>query len=255
VPAATASPDCHKRPVLEQRQAAGGSGLNFVEGENWNPRDVLEGTDSHRPHASRWCMVTTRRAAASVAILAVLLTCVDAAQTRPAAETVTAQFHVQVWGEAGTAFTTRIGNYYDLRARLQHQLPAVTVTDNVLQIRQATRALARAIRVARPGAVQGEFFTAATGTEFKRVLGLITNAGVCAAIMDGNPGRFTHAIDGSYPSGKSLATMPGIVLVRLPPLPNDIEFRFVGRHLILYDVRANTIIDRLPYAIECYRRY
>jgi hypothetical protein len=200
-------------------------------------------------------MVTTRRAVASATILAVLLPCGGAAQTLPATETVTAQFQVQVWGEAGTAFSSRIDNYYDLRARLQHQLPAVTVTDSVRQIRQTTRALAKAIRVARPGAVQGEFFTAATGTEFKRILALITNAGVCAAIMDDNPGSFAHAIDGSYPSGKSLATMPGIILRRLPALPNDIEFRFLGRHLILYDVKANTIIDRLPYAIECHSRY
>jgi hypothetical protein len=198
-------------------------------------------------------MVTTRRAAASLAILAVLLPCVGATQTLHATEP--SQFEVQVWGEAGNAFTTRIGNYYDLRARLQQQLPAVTVTDNVWQIRQGTRALAKAIRVARPGAMQGEFFTTATGTEFKRILALTTNAGVCAAITDGNPGSFTGAIDGNYPSGKSLATMPGIILVRLPLLPNDIEFRFVGKHLILYDVRANTIIDRLPYAIECHSGY
>jgi len=188
-------------------------------------------------------------------MLAILLPCVGATQTLPETEAVTGQFHVQVWGETGTVFTDRIGNYYDLRARLQHQLPTVVVTDSVRQIRRGTRALAHAIRVARPGAVQGEFFTAATGTEFKRVIALITTVGVCAAIMDDNPRAFTHAIDGSYPSGKSLATMPGIILARLPPLPNDIEFRFVGRHLILYDVRANTIIDRLPYAIDCHSRY
>jgi hypothetical protein len=198
-------------------------------------------------------MATTRRAAISIAILAVLLPCVGVTQTRPATEALPAQFHIQVWGQ--TEFTNQIGNYYDLRARLQHQLPAVTVTDSVRQIRQSTRALATAIRIARPGAVEGEFFTAATGTEFKRLLALSTNVGVCAAIMDDNPGRFTHAIDGSYQRGKSLATMPGIILDRLPPLPNDIEFRFVGRHLILYDVRANTIIDRLPYALECHSRY
>lgn len=186
-----------------------------------------------------------------MAILAVLLPCVGATQTLPATEALN-QFQVRVWGETGTEFTDRIGGYYDLRARLQHQLQAVTVTDSVPQIRRGTRALAKAIRVARPGAVQGEFFTAATGTEFKRILALVTNVGVCAAIMDDNPGRFTHAIDGSYPSWKSLATMPSIILDRLPPLPNDIEFRFLGRHLILYDVRANTIIDRLPYAIECH---
>ena len=200
-------------------------------------------------------MVTARRAAASIAILAVLLPCVGVTQTRPATVALPAQFHVQVWGEAGTAFTNRIENYYDLRARVQHQLPAVAVTDSVGQIRRSTRALATAIRVARPGAVEGEFFTVATGTEFKRVLALITTVGVCAAIMDDNPGRFTRAIDANYPSGRSLATAPGIILDRLPPLPDDIEFRFVGRHLILYDVRANTIIDRLPYAIECHSRY
>ena len=190
-----------------------------------------------------------------MAIVAVLLPCGGATQTLPETETLTTQFHVQVWGKAGNEFTSRIGGYYDLRARLQHQLPAVTVTDSVPQIRRGTRALAEAIRDARPGAVQGEFFTAATGKEFKRILALVTDVGVCAAIMDDNPGRFTHAIDGSYPSAKSLATMPGIILGRLPPLPNDIEFRFVGRSLILYDVRANTIIDRLPYAIECYSTY
>jgi hypothetical protein len=45
--------------------------------------------------------------------------------------------------------------------------------------------------------------------------------------------------------------MPGLLLARLPGLPGDIQFRFVGRDLILYDVRANTIIDRMPDAIRC----
>ena len=45
--------------------------------------------------------------------------------------------------------------------------------------------------------------------------------------------------------------MPGIILERLLQLPDDIQFRFVGPHLILFDVRASTIIDQLPNAIEC----
>jgi hypothetical protein len=36
----------------------------------------------------------------------------------------------------------------------------------------------------------------------------------------------------------------------LPRLPADIEYRFVERHLILLDTRANLIVDRLPYAIR-----
>ena len=45
--------------------------------------------------------------------------------------------------------------------------------------------------------------------------------------------------------------MPVNVLKALPKLPEnqDIDYRFVGRHLILLDTRANMIIDYLPNAI------
>jgi hypothetical protein len=71
--------------------------------------------------------------------------------------------------------------------------------------------------------------------------------------MDDNPGKFSHAIDGTYPEGRTFSTMPALLLAQLPGLPHDIQFRFVGRDLILYDVRANTIIDRMPSAIRCKR--
>ena len=45
--------------------------------------------------------------------------------------------------------------------------------------------------------------------------------------------------------------MPGTILAALPALPDDVEYRFLGRHLILLDIRANVILDRIPYAIRC----
>lgn len=161
------------------------------------------------------------------------------------------RFRAAVWADTVTDFTIRVNAYADLRRRLESRLPAVTVTEDVRQIRGARRSLARAIRVARPGAVQGEFFTAATSAQFQLTLDRLMTATMWAVIMDDNPGAFRHDIDGAYPEGKTFSTMPGLVLARLPGLPDDIEFRFVGRHLILYDVRANTIIDRLPHAIQC----
>ena len=160
-------------------------------------------------------------------------------------------FRGEVWADTVTDFTIRVNAYSELRRRLESRLPDVTVTDDVRQIRGARRSLARAIRVARPGAVQGEFFTAATSAQFQLTLAPLMNARMWAAIMDENPGAFRHDIDGAYPEGKAFSTMPGLVLARLPGLPDGIEFRFIGRHLILYDVKANTIIDRLPHAIEC----
>ncbi|HKY21446.1 MAG TPA: hypothetical protein VJM31_09525, partial [Vicinamibacterales bacterium] len=50
---------------------------------------------------------------------------------------------------------------------------------------------------------------------------------------------------------RSLATMPPKILLMLPDLPPDMEYRFVGRHLILLDVRANMIIDEIPSVLRC----
>ena len=197
-------------------------------------------------------MAKTLRSAAFATIFTVLFPLVVWTQTLPAAtDSPAPNFRIQVFGDTVTDFTSRIEGYFELRGRLERGLPALTVSEDVRRIRRATRALASAIRAARPGASQGEFFTVATSAEFKRVLALSMNTAVWALIMEENPGAFSHDIDGPYPDGEPYATMPGIILERLPQLPDDIQFRFVGPHLILYDVRAHTIIDQLPNAIEC----
>ena len=190
------------------------------------------------------------------AVIAVVLTIsqpgAGSAQTSSATtDDLVPVFRAEVWADTVTDFTNRVTAYSELRRQLESRLPAVTVTDDVDQIRRGRRSLARAIRVARPGAAQGEFFTAATTAQFQLVLTRMMDAEMWAVIMDENPGAFGHDIDGTYPDGKTFSTMPILVLARLPELPDDIQFRFVGRHLILYDVRANTIIDRMSEPIRC----
>ena len=163
----------------------------------------------------------------------------------------TPDFKVQVWNDVLDDFRTRVWSYFELRSELEKGLPVLTVTDDPAEIRKrAERALAREIRVARDGARQGEIFTPAIGDEFRKVLLLEMNADTWAAIMDDNPGEFSNPINGTYPATKPLSTVPPNILARLPRLPEDIQYRFLGRHLILYDARANVILDRIPYAID-----
>jgi hypothetical protein len=158
-------------------------------------------------------------------------------------------FRVEIWADTMTDFTNRVDAYSELRRRLESGLPGVTVTADVGQIRRGRRTLAGAIRAARSGAAQGEFFTAATSAQFQLALARIMDVKMWAVIMDENPGAFGHDVDGTYPDGKTFSTMPGLLLAELPGLPEDIQFRFVGRSLILYDLRANTIMDWMPDAI------
>lgn len=160
-------------------------------------------------------------------------------------------FRVQVWGYIAADFSARIWRYSELRSELEKGLPGLRVTEDVREIRRAQRALAKRIRVARDGARQGDIFTAAIGVEFREVLRLEMDADTWAAIMDDNPGEFSNRINGTYPGKRPLSTVPPHILARLPRLPEDVQYRFVGRHLILLDTRANLILDRIPYAIRC----
>jgi hypothetical protein len=104
-------------------------------------------------------------------------------------------------------------------------------------------------------------FTPTISVEFRKVLILEIDANTWAAIMDDNPGQFSSRINGRYPEDKPLSTVPPNILAVLPRLPDDIQYRFLGRHLILLDTRASVILDRIPFAIQspdcvdlpCYR--
>jgi hypothetical protein len=160
-------------------------------------------------------------------------------------------FRVQTWGYIVADFSTRVASYVELRGKLEQGLPPLAVTADPADIHRAQSALARRIRSAREGAKQGNIFTPTISAEFRKVLLPEMSEGTRAAIMDDNPGEFSHQIDGTYRTGKAFSTMPSNILAVLPALPDDIQYRFLGRHLVLLDTRANVILDRITCAIEC----
>lgn len=148
-------------------------------------------------------------------------------------------------------FDALVLKYFDLRTTLEEGLPAQRVTDHPADNIEIQRTLARRIRRARAGALSGAIFTPAISTEFRRILTIEMTPQTLEALMDDNPGRFSHRINGDYPKRRPLSTMPGTFLAVLPTLPDGLEYRFLGHDLIMHDTRANVILDRLPCAIGC----
>jgi hypothetical protein len=71
-----------------------------------------------------------------------------------------------------------------------------------------------------------------------------------AAILEDNPGpALPLRINGLYPDAVPVATVPSQVLKTLPPLPEELEYRFVGNSLILLDRQARLIVDYLSGAV------
>ena len=155
-----------------------------------------------------------------------------------------------VWGAARTSFEARVRAYAALRDRLEAGLPPPVPTAEVTAARATQRALAARIRAARASARPGDLFTAAIATEIRKSLRWEIDAQTWKVIMDAdNPGELPSQVNDEYREGQPLSTMPPNILAALPSLPPDVEYRFVGRHLILLDTRAKLIVDRIPSAI------
>lgn len=148
-------------------------------------------------------------------------------------------------------FSARITAYAELRRTLEEGLPGLVVTANSNEIRRAEEALARRIRLSRERAKQGDIFTPAINSAFKQLLMGVTKPGICAAILEDNPGSIPFRTGAAYPRDAALSTVPPSVLGVLPTLPDDVQYRFLDRDLILYDTRANMMLDRIPSAIRC----
>jgi len=157
-------------------------------------------------------------------------------------------------------FQERVDKYLAIQKKAIGKVPSMPkeTTDAAL-ISKHQLQLADAIRMLRPKPMQGEIFTpwlkttisAALKQQVKGKAGADTKATI---LDEGNPksGESPTAIkltlNGAYPDTAPLSTVPPSVLMALPTLKDGVEYRFVGRTLILRDTKANIIVDTLPNA-------
>ncbi len=150
-------------------------------------------------------------------------------------------------------FQARIKAYDDLRKKADGGggAPTLKETEEAGKIKVAQDALAKRIMAARgPNAKRGDIFTPEITLRFRRLLRPeVKDADTKQLILDDNPGNVKFKVNGPYPSAEPLSTVPPNVLASLPELPPDLEYRFVGKHLILRDSRANLIVDYIANVI------
>ena len=196
-------------------------------------------------------MKPTRRTSSIVALVVALLPpAVARGQQKPA--DVKAAPAVNRDAQAIADFKTRVDEYVALRKKADDSAPPLKKTDQPRDIKEAQQGLVERIGAARSTAKQGDIFTPDITAFFKRVLRPESQEKDAKTMMkEDKPAAATVSfkINGPYPDKQPLASSPPEMLAKLPVLPKDIDYRFVDKHLILRDSRANTIIDYIPNAI------
>jgi hypothetical protein len=154
---------------------------------------------------------------------------------------------------AVTTFNASIKDYVALHEKLAAKIPKLPKKATPEELDKSQQALAAMIKAARSNAKPGDVFNSGIQTIMKRVIAeILAGPGgktVKASIMDENPGVPKIVINERYPSTVPLSTMPPQVLAPLPKLQGDLEYRVLGRRLILVDTKADIIVDYIDDVI------
>jgi len=158
------------------------------------------------------------------------------------------------------AFNDRLAEYVKIRNSAIAKATNLPKQAKAEQIEAHEKALVETIRKARPNAMQGDILTPEIQKLFRSILASnlkgTVNQDTRAAVKEGNPkherapGEVIPVVEvnGIYPDNAPLSTVPPLLLLQLPKLPADIEYRFVGRTLLLRDSKSNLIIDYMKEA-------
>lgn len=155
---------------------------------------------------------------------------------------------VNEYGAAVKAFRDRLDAYLELHKKAASTVPPLKETDDPSKLASRAQAIGEAVRQARAGAQAGDVFGKELAPRIRRVIRKDWASRAAAdrkGLLEEIPAGSVAEVNASYPSAKPLGTFPASLLSELPPLPEEIEYRFVGRHLILRDVKANIIVDVL----------
>lgn len=154
---------------------------------------------------------------------------------------------------AVAAFSQRVQDYALMHRRLEGPVPTPKVSEHMEEVKAAMDALAAKIKQ-EPGWVkQGRYFTPEIVPIMRRLIREGCGgdfASLLAIIKEENPVDVPlPPVGARWPREAAHSMIPPAVLCRLPVLPEELQYRFIGPHLLLWDIHADLIVDVLPDAI------
>ena len=149
-------------------------------------------------------------------------------------------------------FYARVSNYLDLRKKEAGSSPKPT--NSAVKLAESKNAMAEKTQTARAEAKQGDIFTPEIAAYFrKRISATLAGqqgAKIRSSLRHAEPLRNIDLhVNQKYPDGLPFQSVPPTLLLNLPRLQKELEYRIVGRDLALHDIATNIIVDFIPGAV------
>jgi hypothetical protein len=150
-------------------------------------------------------------------------------------------------------FDAAVSHYVEIR-RLHQSIDIDCLTADLEGIQRARERLAADIREGRGEASQGDVFRPEVASLIRAHLVRAFRTHPYDPVVFGGrdtdvaPARAAIVVNRPLPWGIAISLMPSL-LAELPALPNVLEYRLVGRDLILWDAPTDLVVDVLYDAL------
>ncbi len=156
--------------------------------------------------------------------------------------------------QAIATFEQHVKDYVKMREALEDKLPKLAADSKPEQIEAHKVSFQETVRTARTGAKQGDIFNPqiieyiqlTIRDEFK---GHERQELREKVLVEAETKAVPLRVNYPYPESEELVDMPPTLLLRLPQLPKQVKYRFVGKNLLLVDRENGLIIDYMLNAV------
>ena len=152
-----------------------------------------------------------------------------------------------------SAFERRVKDYIKLRNQLKDKAPKLSKDSTPEQLQSYRTSLEQSLRAARAGAKRGDLFMPELSEYIRRTLKVEFQGKdrkeIREIVFETELQGVVLRVNNTYAQSAELSEMPATLLSKLPPLPNEMRYRFVGRNMVLVDRETNLIIDYMPDAL------
>jgi hypothetical protein len=151
------------------------------------------------------------------------------------------------------AFEGEVQEYVKLRNQVKEKIPKLSKGATPEQIQAFMTSFQNATRAARSGAKVAEIFkpqvSAYIRTTLKAHFRGEDRMELRKTIFEAENETIPLRVNYPYPQSKEFTEMPATLLLKLPQLPKELRYRFVGRNMLLVDRENNLIVDYMVDAL------
>lgn len=145
------------------------------------------------------------------------------------------------------ALNKHVSDYLEQRKAVAKKLPKLSKEAKPEEIEAYQKSFVEGLRTMRAGTERGYIFKP-DFTQYVRTI-IATEfpprkkAEIKQTILEAENKGVPLKVNYPYPESKELSQIPPTLLLKLPTLPKEVKYRFVGRHLLLVDTDNAMIVD------------